>query len=67
MEFEADIGERDTRVSEGDSSQCSLDDEMSQTKDEEVGGVRDEGLLVGIEGFLESSDISNSNSWKRST
>lgn len=61
-EFGANVAEGDARVGKGDGTESGLDDEMSQTEDEEVGRVGVEGLFVLAESFLEGRNVSDSDS-----
>jgi hypothetical protein len=63
MKLNADIPEWDARVRQGDGTQSSLDDEMAETEDEEVGIVGLESGLVRGEGLLEGRHVSDANSY----
>lgn len=62
VEFDADILQADARVGQRDSPECSLDDEVTKSQNEEMGTIRQESLFVRAESLLESGDISHTDS-----
>lgn len=59
----ADVSEGDARVGEGNGAKSSLDDEMPQAEDEEMGRVGDKGGFVRVECFLECGDVADTDSY----
>jgi hypothetical protein len=65
-QLEADVRQGDLRVCQGDGTERSLDDKVTQSQNEEVGRVGLEGLFVLVERLLERCDVSDSYGWKES-
>lgn len=59
VELDADIGKGNAGVSKSDGAQSSLDDKVSQTRDEEVGRVGEKGSFMGLESFLETGNVTD--------
>jgi len=47
VKFDTDIGKRDSGIGEGDGSKSSLDDDLTQTQDQESSVVGNKGLFMG--------------------
>jgi len=62
LELDANISDRDSRVCQGDGAEGGLENEMTESEDEEVVVVCGEGGVVGSEGFLEGSHVPDSDS-----
>jgi hypothetical protein len=65
-QLEANVRQGDLRVCQGDGTERSLDDKVTQSQNEEVGRVGLEGLFVLVERLLERCDVSDSYGWKES-
>ena len=61
MQFLADLLQRDARIGEGERTESSLDDVVTETKNQSIRAIRDELLLVCLERFSEGLQISDAH------